>query len=479
MSSVAVSPLSRRRVALSPAVPGLVEAVSPASLAMELGIEPGDRIVGINGLPLVDALDFQFHAQSQDVTLDVERNGVLLRYDLELAGDEYWGVTFADPTFDGVRICENSCPFCFIKQIPKGMRRSLYVMDDDFRYSMLYGSFVTLTNLTEADWQRIEEQHISPLHVSVHSTDPDLRVALVGNPRAGRVMEDLARLERAGIDFHAQLVLVPGVNDGAELDRSLRDLATFGDRLRSIAGVPVGLSRHGQVRQSRQVRLSRTCMRTLPGKQIAVRRYRPEEALQVIAQAEAWQARFLEERGTPFFYLGDEFYLMTGTPVPMTEHYGGFPQIEDGIGITRHFLDGLDAYLRRARRDGLAGAEGEIACGELIAPTMRESVHRFNAHTGARLTVVEVENVYLGSEITVSGLLSGQDLLVGLQRHVNSAPLYISDRMVSQRTGTLLDDLTVAEVASALDRPVVPAADLATVARDLRSRLRASARAAA
>ena len=237
MSPVAVSPLSHRRVDLAPSLPGLIEAVAPASLAMELGIESGDRVVGINGLPLIDALDFQFQAQNDRVTLDVERNNVLLRYELELEGDEYWGVTFADPTFDGVRICENSCPFCFIKQIPKGMRRSLYVMDDDFRYSMLYGSFVTLTNLSEDDWSRIEEQHISPLHVSVHRTDPDLRVALVGNPKAGRIMEDLAHLERAGIDFHAQLVLVPGVNDGAHLDRSLRDL--------SVQPAPVNCCRPG------------------------------------------------------------------------------------------------------------------------------------------------------------------------------------------------------------------------------------------
>src|SRR5688572_27555579 len=312
MSPVAVSPLSHRRVDLAPDIPGLVEAVSPASLAMELGIEPGDRIVGVNGLPLIDALDFQYQAQAEAVVLDVERAGVLLRYDLELEGDEYWGVTFADPTFDGVRLCENACPFCFIKQIPKGMRRSLYVMDDDFRYSMLYGSFVTLTNLSEEDWRRIEEQRISPLHVSVHSTDPELRVALVGNPKGARVMEDLARLERAGIDFHAQLVLCPGVNDGDELERSLEDLATFGPRLISIAGVPVGLTKHGLERQSKQLRLSRTCMRTLPGKQISVRRYERPEAEAVIEQAERWQARFRRVRGETFFHLGDEFYLMTG-----------------------------------------------------------------------------------------------------------------------------------------------------------------------
>jgi putative radical SAM enzyme (TIGR03279 family) len=479
MSPVAVSQLSHRRVDLAPDTPGLVDVVSPNSLAMELGIEPGDRIVGINGLPLIDALDFQFQAQADAVVLDVERAGVLVRYDLELHGDEYWGVTFADPTFDGVRICENACPFCFIKQIPKGMRRSLYVMDDDFRYSMLYGSFVTLTNLSEEDWRRIEDQHISPLHVSVHSTDPDLRVALVGNPKAGRIMDDLARLERAGIDFHAQLVLVPGVNDGPELDRSLRDLATFGSRLRSVAGVPVGLSRHGQERQSKQLRLSRTCMRTLPGKSISVRRYERDEALGVIAQAEMWQTRFLEERGNPFFYLGDEFYLMTGSQVPGTRHYGGFPQIEDGIGITRHFLDDADRYLRRAKPGALTGTVGTIACGELIGLTMREAVSRFNNRTGAALAVAPIENVYLGSEINVSGLLSGADLLTAFSRGDDDAPLYISDRMVSQRTGTLLDDMTVAEVESALGRPVVPAADLADVARDARSRLTSRAKAAA
>jgi putative radical SAM enzyme (TIGR03279 family) len=472
MSPVAVSPLSQRRVDLAPSVPGLVAAVAPVSLAMELGIEPGDRVVGINGQPLIDALDFQFLAQSERVVVDVERDDILLRYDLELEGDEYWGVTFADPTFDGVRICENACPFCFIKQIPKGLRRSLYVMDDDFRYSMLYGSFVTLTNLSADDWRRIEEQHISPLHVSVHSTDPELRVALVGNPRAGGIMDDLARLERAGIDFHAQLVLVPGVNDGPELDRSLRDLATFGPRLRSIAGVPVGLSRHGQARQSRQIRLSRTCMRTLPGKQIAVRRYERPEALQVIAQAESWQAKFRAERGNAFFYLGDEFYLMTGTPVPASEHYGGFPQIEDGIGITRHFMDRVDGYLRRSKPGTLAGAEGVVACGELIAPTMREAVDRFNGRTSAALEVVPVENIFLGSEINVSGLLSGLDVLTTFASDTADTPLYISDRMVSQRTGTLLDDRTVAEVAAALRRPVVPAADLSDVARDLRARAR-------
>jgi putative radical SAM enzyme (TIGR03279 family) len=465
-----ISELSHRRVDLVPPAPGTVAVVAPGSLAMELGIEEGDRIVGINGQPLVDALDFQYQAQSSEVVLDVDRRGALLRYELELEGDEYWGITFADPTFDGVRVCENACPFCFIKQIPKGMRRSLYVMDDDYRYSMLYGSFVTLTNLSEEDWQRIEQQRISPMHVSVHATNPELRVALVGNPKAGRILDDLQRLEAAGIDFHAQLVLVPGVNDGEELDRSLQDLARF-DRLQSIAGVPVGLSRHGQERQSKQIRLSRTCMRRLPGanqERIAVRRYESGEARTVIRQAERWQQRFQQDLGETFFHLGDEFYLMVGEEVPAAEHYDGFPQIEDGIGITRHFLEGVERYLRRARPGVLTSQQGIVACGTLVGDTMSNAIDRFNRVTGAELQVVPIQNHYLGSEINVSGLLSGQDLVSRLGDVPGDSPVFVTRKMISDRNGLLLDDQRIDEVASQLRRTVVPADTMSEVAAWLR-----------
>jgi putative radical SAM enzyme (TIGR03279 family) len=466
-----LSDLSHRRVDLAPEAPGIVAAVTPGSLGDELGIHPGDRIVSIDGRPVIDALDFQFHAQAERAIFEVERDGEVRRYELFLEGDEFWGITFADPTFDGVRICENACPFCFIKQIPKGMRKSLYVMDDDYRYSMLYGNFVTLTNLTEDDWRRIEEQRLGPMHVSVHATNPDLRVALVGNPRGARILDDLARLERAGIDFHAQLVLCPGVNDGEEMDRSIRELATF-SRLISIAGVPVGLTRHGLARQSKQLRLSRTCMRLLPGKQIEVRRFEPEEAEAVVAQAERWQTRFRRERGSTFFYLGDEFYLMTGRPVPNAAWYDGFPQIEDGIGITRHLLDNLDALIARSRPGALVEARGVVACGTLIGPTMREAVARFNAHTGAKLDVAVVENRYFGPEINVSGLLTGRDLIVALTGRTGGAPVFVSSRMVSDRTHTLLDDLTIADLSRELGAPVVPCLTMSDLARDLRQRAR-------
>ncbi len=464
-----VSQLTNRRVDLAPEIPGLIAGVADGSFADSLGLKAGDRIVSVGGRPVIDFIDFQFHAQSESVSLEIGRDDSVELLNLELEGDEYWGITFADATFDGVRICENSCPFCFIKQIPKGMRRSLYVMDDDFRYSMLYGSFVTLTNLSEDDWQRIDSERISPLHVSVHATNPELRVALVGNPKGAHILEDLARLDAAGIDFHAQLVLCPNVNDGEELDRSLTDLSQF-ERLRSIAGVPVGLTRFGLERQSKQLRNSRDCMRMLPKSRVEVRRYEPWEAEVVIEQSEAWQRRFRSERGETFYYLGDEFYLMTGRDVPGASMYDGFPQIEDGIGITRHLLENLSSLLRRTNSERLRGAQGIVACGTIIGDTMRRAVGQMNERIGTELDVVVVENDFFGHEINVSGLLSGQDFAGALAGKTDGKPVYITSRAISDRTHTMIDDMTLADLSKAVGSPVVPALTFSDVAADLRRR---------
>jgi putative radical SAM enzyme (TIGR03279 family) len=469
-----ISQLTNRRVDLEPDQPGLIASVAEGSLADELGLRAGDRVITVDGRPVIDFIDFQFHAQSETVSLEVARGEQIDLLDLDLEGDEYWGITFADATFDGVRICENACPFCFIKQIPKGMRKSLYVMDDDFRYSMLYGSFVTLTNLSDDDWDRIESERIGPLHVSVHATNPELRVALVGNPKGAKILDDLARLDAAGIDFHAQLVLCPGINDGDELERSLEDLNQF-ERLRSIAGVPVGLTRHGLERQSKQLRNSRNCMRTLPSKKIEVRRYEPWEAEAVIEQSEGWQRRFRAERGETFFYLGDEFYLMTGRDVPPSSQYDGFPQIEDGIGITRHLLENLSGVMRRTKPDALRGAQGIVACGTLIGDTMRKAVGEMNVRLGTDFEVVVIENDYLGTEINVSGLLTGRDFAAALTGKTHGRPVYITSRAISDRTHTLLDDMTIAELSQAVGSDVVPSLTFSDVAADLRRRARMAA----
>lgn len=457
-------PTRRRRTALAPERPGQVEHVAPGSLGAELGIVPGDRLVKVNNRPLRDILDFQYYAAEEEVLLEVERDGQLYLYEVERGLDEPWGISFSDPTNDGIHICENACPFCFIKQIPKGMRRSLYVMDDDYRHSMLHGSFVTLTNLTEDDWRRIEEQRLGPMHVSVHATNPDLRAALVGNPKGALILEHLARLERAGIDYHAQLVLCPGVNDGPELDRSLRDLDACGPHLKSIAGVPVGLTRFGFERQSKRVRLSRPCNRSLPGAELQMRRYEPDEAAAVIEQTERWQAHFRATRGETFFHLGDEFYLMTERPVPPARDYDDFPQLEDGIGITRVFLDDAARLARRGQRAGVASAAGIIACGTLIGPTMEREVARVNRATGSAITAVPLVNTFFGGEINVSGLLTGGELVRAFADRPGAEPLFISTTMISRRTQTMLDDMSLDDLKTALRRDVIVAEHLSDVA---------------
>lgn len=469
------NPTRKRRTAQRPDFPGMVEHIAAGSLAEELGIAPGDRVVSVNGNALRDAIDFQYYSDVEEVTIEVERGDELFVYEVERDFDEPWGISFEAPTFDGIHVCDNSCPFCFIKQIPKGMRKSLYVMDDDYRYSMLYGNFVTLTNLTEDDWRRIEEQRLGPLYVSVHATNPELRTALVGNPRGAEILDHLGRLEAAGIDYHAQLVLCPGVNDGPELDRSLEDLANCGPHLRSIAGVPVGLTRFGMERQSKRVRLSRTCMRALPGATLDMRRYEPEEAAKVIDHAEEWQARFRAERGETFFYLGDEFYLMTGREIPRLDHYEGFPQLEDGIGITRRFLDDVDQIVESARKLSGATQSATIACGTLIGPTMERSAKRIAEATGVHLDVLPIHNTFFGGEINISGLLTGAEVIRALEDRPGSDPVCISSTMVSRRTDTLLDDMRLDELKTALGRDVIVAEHLSEVLDQLAGRRQAAA----
>jgi putative radical SAM enzyme (TIGR03279 family) len=462
--------LSPRRVAEAPERPGRVDSVEPGTLGEEIGLRPGDQIHAVNGQPLNDALDFQYLADDEHVTLVVERGTEMLEYEIERETWEPWGITFADPTFDGIHLCENSCPFCFIKQLPKGMRKSLYIMDDDYRYSMMYGNFVTLTNLTEADWQRIEQQRISPINVSVHATDPELRIALVGNPKAGRIKDDLARLERAGIEYNTQVVLCPGVNDGAQLDRTIRDLLCSGPHMKSIAIVPVGLSQHGIERQSKRVRLSRTCMRSLPNADqnlLEMRRHTHDEAIGVIRQIEGWQRKLRHERGRTIVYLGDEFYLMTGSPVPPSREYDGFPQVEDGIGITRLFLDDVERVIRRKPRHDLTGAGGTIVCGTLIHDTMCQTVARLNERLGTALRVVAAENTLFGPQINVSGLLTGGIVRDALEFDESDEPVFISETMISKRTNTFLDDMSVDDLAEALGRPVIPADNMGQVIKAL------------
>src|SRR5262245_24420247 len=307
----------------------VVAAVQAGSAAAAAGLLPGDRIVAINGARLRDAIDFHFHAGESRLRLSVERAGTPMARVLERSGGGL-GLELEAPRPSEIATCANKCVFCFIHQLPKGMRKSLYVKDDDFRLSFLHGNYITLTDLSEAELARIEAQRLSPLYVSVHATDPELRHRLLGSPRVKRdLLPLMERLAAAGIRMHAQIVLCPGWNDGAHLERTVHDLARLHPAVPTTAVVPVGLTRHRE-------RLPE--LRTL---EVA-------EARALLSAIHGWQAAFRRELGTRFVFGADELYLQTGAPLPSAAAYEGFPVAEDGIGLVRRFEDAFPRALRRA-----------------------------------------------------------------------------------------------------------------------------------
>jgi len=409
-----------------------VDAVAPRTPAAAAGLTRGDRIVAVNGQPLRDAIDFQFHAGEERLELTVERDGVTITKRLRRHGAGL-GLELAPPRPGDIATCANKCVFCFIHQLPKGMRRSLYVKDDDFRLSFLHGNYITLSDLDEASFERIIEQRLSPLYISVHATDPALRHALLGRPRhSAEILPRLERLAKAGIRMHAQIVLCPDLNDGAHLERTVFELAPLHPHVATTAIVPVGLTRHRE---------------RLP----ALRSLTPAEAWALIATAEAWQSRWLAGLGSRFVFLADEIYLLAGLPLPPAAAYEGFSIAEDGIGLVRQFEDGFHRSITRRPR---AAAPVTIVTGELFAPRLR-ALLAAGGFDPATVRVAAVPNDFFGPAIGVAGLLTGRDI----QRHLATQPdlgraVLVPAVAVRDGDGIFLDDLTPADLARDLGVPV-------------------------
>src|SRR5437660_7083030 len=416
----------------------VVAAVRARTPAAAAGLVPGDRILAINGHALRDAIDFSFHGSDARLALSVERDGT--RHALRLARrpDADLGVELEAPRAAEIATCANKCVFCFIHQLPKGMRKTLYVKDDDFRLSFLHGNYITLTDLQEAELARIVEQRLSPLYVSVHATDPALRWELLGRPRASaEILPRLERLARAGIRMHAQVVLCPGLNDGVHLERTVFELAPLHPHVATTAVVPVGLTRHRE---------------RLP----ALRNLTADEARALVATAAGWQHRWLAELGSRFVFLADEIYLLAGLPLPPAAASEGFPIAEDGIGLVRRFADGFGRSVarrhavarRRTERDGV-GRRGAVTVvtGEMFAPRLRALL----AHGGfdpATVRVAAIANDFFGRAIGVAGLLTGRDI----QRHLATRAdlgraVLVPAVAVRDGDGIFLDDLTPADLA--------------------------------
>lgn len=420
--------------------PAVVDQVEQGSIGEELGFEPGDQLMSINGVRPRDLIDYRYLCVSEELHLEVrDASGDLHQVDLEKDADDGLGLGFTEALFDGLRQCNNHCPFCFIDQQPPGHRHSLYLKDDDYRLSFLYGSYLTLTNLTEADWQRIDQQRLSPLYVSVHATEPKLRERLLVNPRAGLLMQQLSWFGERGLQVHAQVVVCPGLNDGAALERSLRDLASHGrgdwPAVLSAAVVPVGLTRF-RPPDDGLVPVSPACART------------------VIDQVEILQQEFQQHLGTRFAWLSDEWYLIAGLPLPPRLDYEDLPQQENGVGTIRAFLEALDDATRTLPERVDQPRRCSWVVGRIVASALRPVTHRLNAIDGLEVQLLGLPSPYWGQDQVVTGLLTGEDLLKGLDGLDLGDELLLPSVMLRQGQPVFLDDVTLEQLQASLPVPV-------------------------
>ena len=415
----------------------VVTSVDPFALGDEVGIEAGDRILKVNGRELRDFLDFQFYAGSEDrVRLEVvKKSGEAVEIDTEVGEGEIWGLDFE---YFAPRQCANDCIFCFCNQNPAGSRESLFFKDEDTRLSFLHGNYTTMSSISKLELDRIVEQRLSPQYVSVHATDPEVRRYLLGRKRADDVVAKMRYLAGHGIELHAQIVLCPTINDGAVLERTVRELAELHPALHSVAVVPVVFTK-------------------LHNYHHLMTAVTDEYARDLIKQVRRLQREARRRFSTTFVFLADEFYLRAGARLPGRAHYGDYPQIEDGVGMVRRFS--IEAT-KTLRRDPAAdfrlkpgGLRGTVATGELFYPILNDFVSRLNERAGTRLKVVAVKNRFFGEEITVAGLMAGGDLL-RVRDRVEGDFLIVPEQACLKSGHVFLDDLTVEDLEQRLQIPV-------------------------
>ena len=371
---------------------GLISAVRKNSLAEAAGIVAGDKLVAVDGVQVKDIIELSFYTSDYEVELELENaQGQRRQVHIDKYPDEDLGLEFEAAVFDKVSTCYNDCIFCFVDQMIPGMRKGLYVRDDDYRLSFLYGNFITLTNLKEEDFQRIIQTHMTPLYVSVHATDPKVRCEMMHNRFAGELMDKLERLFAAGIEVHTQIVCCPGYNDGEILAKSFHDLYARHPHLLTMAVVPVGITKHREGLHP-------------------LRTFTKEEAAALIDQVTPWQRQCREETGKTFIYLGDEFYLLAGRDVPAAEWYDGFPQLENGIGLTRSFVDEWQATLP-SLSSYQAASPAVIPVGESAFTVLQPLIDALNKQFSTAHSFVPVPNQFFGGKVNVTGLLTASDIL--------------------------------------------------------------------
>ncbi|MBQ5846510.1 MAG: DUF512 domain-containing protein [Selenomonadaceae bacterium] len=425
---------------------GRILKVYPGSLAEELELVPGDKLLEINGIKLRDIIDVSFAFADEEIEMLVEHeDGQQEVYEFDKDYDEELGVEFESAVFDGIRHCANNCLFCFVDQVAPDMRESLNIKDDDYRMSFLYGNFITMTNMVDADFQRIKQYHLSPLFVSVQCTNPDLRQKLLRCRTAGNLAAQLDKLEAADVEYHTQIVLCRDLNDGEELERSLRDIVARQPHALSVAIVPVGLTRFRQ-----------DCY--------PLKSFDKESAARVVEQVEAYQRQQREKDGRTFIYLADEFYLLAGRELPPAEYYDGFPQLDNGIGLARNFMEefaaavaeaddskaALAAHKQQDNRDNRAKLRLAVVSGTSISPLMAELAESISG-AGEQVTMVPVPNHHFGTTVNVSGLLTAKDMLAALQDVAGKVDgILIPESALRTGDNVFLDDVSLSDFCARL-----------------------------
>ncbi len=410
--------------------------IIPGSIADELGIEVGDKLININDTVVKDIIDYKFLMADEYIVVEIEKaDGEIWDLEIEKEYDEDLGVEFENSILDQARSCSNNCVFCFIDQLPKGMRKTLYFKDDDSRLSFLQGNFVTMTNMKDEDIDRIIRYRISPINVSVHTTNPELRVKMLNNRFAGSIYERLKRLAEAEIDINCQIVLCPGLNNGEELIRTSEDLYKLYPSIRNLAVVPVGATRFREGL-------------------FPVTLYERDSSRQEIENVSRLQQKYMKEIGTPFIRLSDEFYILAEMDVPDSEFYGEFEQLEDGIGMIRLFRENIDKTIKDLNKNS-AGSftmfTGISAYKDLEAAASKIMA----ANSKININVVKIINRFFGETITVAGLLTGKDIIDQLKEHNIGDYVIISRNMLRSGEDIFLDDITVEAMEKALDRKII------------------------
>ena len=412
-----------------------IVCVQPDSLGEELGLKPGDVLLAMNGHEVHDVIDYMYYEASTELSLLMKIDGEEVLFEIEKDSEEPIGIDFKDYLMDRQRSCKNKCIFCFIDQLPKGLRETLYFKDDDARLSFLMGNYITLTNLSETDIQRIIDMRISPINISVHATDPELRVKMMANPNAAKINEILQRFCEAGIEMNCQIVLCKGVNDGVHLEKSLRDLAALAPYVRSTSVVPVGISCHREGLYPLQP-------------------FEKADAEQVIDLIERIGSEQRIKNGVRGCYASDEFYILAERPIPSEDDYDGYPQIENGVGLMRSLQTEFEAALAQEEGDPAERSVG-IVTGVLAADFMDLLLKKVQEKfPGLKFKVYPIINHFFGEKITVSGLVTGGDILAQLSEENLPERLVLPSVMLRAEQDLFLDSISIDDVRKKLNRKI-------------------------